>query len=333
MRRTVLLALVRSLAGLTASAFGSPLARAADPTQGVARLAFVGAGTPFTAPHGVAAFWGRLRELGWVKNQNLLVEERWAEGQFDRLPALMAEVVALKVDVIVTYNTPSAIAAKHATSTIPIVSALMADPIKSGLAASLAHPGENLTGFSMAWAEGVQGKYLELLHDTVPRLSTVAVILHPANPAQVDAVKYLKNIAPMRRLKVIAVEVTERESLESAFEQARKQAQAAILLPSPMLLANRQLVAALAVSQRLPVMYELRDFVDAGGLMAYTPDPNVMFRRAAEYADKILRGARPGDLPIEQPTQYELVVNLKAAKALGITIPESILLRANEVIK
>jgi len=331
--RRVLLVLACSLAGLTTAVLGSAPTPAAEPTPKVAHIAFVGSGTPTTAPHGVAAFWERLRELGWVRDQNLVVEERWADGRMERLPALMADVVGLKVDVIVTYNTPSGIAAKKATASVPIVDAIMGDPLHAGLVDSLGRPGGNLTGLSAAWGEGIPGKWLELLQETVPQIASVAVILDPANPVHLSIVETLRTGAPARHLTLRLIEVREAKALDLAFRQAQRQAQAAVVLPSPTLLAYQRQVTALAAKHRLPAVYTMRDYVDAGGLMAYGPDFAAMFRRAADYVDKILRGAKPGDLPVEQPTKFELVVNLKAAKALGITIPESILLRADEVIR
>jgi putative tryptophan/tyrosine transport system substrate-binding protein len=277
-------------------------------------------------------FWNRMRELGWVKGQNLIVDERWADGRYDRLPALMAEVVGRRVDVLVTSTTVAAIAAKNATSTIPIVDALMGDPVGTGLVVSLARPGGNLTGLSMGWTQGMAGKWLELLQETVPRLSTVAVIADPDRPMSREQTKRLEAVAPARALKIRVIAVRRPEALDGAFEQAQRTAQAVLVLADQNML-DQQHVAALAAQHRLPDMHVLREFVDAGGLMAYAPDVHEMYRRAADYVDKILRGAKPADLPVEEPTKFVLVVNLKTAKALGITIPESILLRADEVIR
>jgi putative ABC transport system substrate-binding protein len=331
--RRVLLILVCGLAGLSADALDPRLARAADPAQTVVRVGFVSPQSPATAPRGINAFWDRLRELSYVEGQNLVIEARWAENRYDRLPALMTEVLGRKVDVLVTYSTPAAIAAKNATSTVPIVVALMGDPIRSGLAASLARPGGNLTGLSGGFAEGFADKWLELLQETVPRLSTLAAIENPDTPIARDLARDLEAIAPTRRLKLRLIEVREKAALDRAFEQAARKAQAVLLLPDPMLSAHRKQITELAAKHRLPTIYFVRDFVDAGGLMAYAPHEAVIFRRAADYVVKILKGTKPGDIPIEQPTRYELVVNLKTAKALGITIPESILLRADEVIR
>jgi putative ABC transport system substrate-binding protein len=297
------------------------------------RLGFVSPEAPSTTIRGISAFWDRLRELGWVEGQNLDIERRWAEGRIDRLAALMNEVIERKVDVLVTYSTPGAVAAKNATSTVPIVVAVMGDPIGSGVAASVARPGGNLTGLSLEWGEGIAGKWLELLQETVPRLSTVAVVANPDSKLARDLMKELDAIAPTRGLKLQFFRVREPEALDSAFKRARRAAQAVLVLADPLTVHHKREITGLAAKYRLPGMYALLDFVDSGGLMAYGVDTTVLFRHAADYVDKILKGARPADLPIEQPTQFALAINLKTAKALGLTIPESILLRADEVIQ
>ena len=307
--------------------------RVAHAEQNPLRLGFVGPGSPSTAPRGLQAFWTRLRELGYVEGQNLIVEAGWAEGNLDHQPRLMSDVLGRKVDVLVTYGTVAAIAAKAATGTVPIVGAIMGDPIGSGLAASLARPGGNLTGLSAGYAEGMAGKWLELLHECVPSLSTIALIENPDNPWHRANARELERLAPARHLKVIVVDVRHPDALDRAFDQARSSAQGVVVLNEAFLVASKQRVVALAAKHGLPTLYTLRDFVEAGGLMSYAPDFAVMFRRAAEYVDRIVKGARPADLPIEQPTQFELVVNMKTAKALGVTIPESILVRADELIR
>jgi len=331
-RRRALYFLTGALAGLTANALGSRVTRAAEPTQSVVRLGAVWP-VPSAATPGTSALWERLRELGYVKGQNLVVEERWADGRLDQLPALTADVLGHKIDVLITSGTPAAIAAKNGTSTVPIVAVVMGDPIGSALATSLARPGGNLTGFSLGWAGGMAAKWLELLQETVPRLSTVAVIEDPDNPFIRDVAKELEAIAPTRGLKLRFIDVRGHAALDRAFEQAARTAQALLVFPDSVVMAHRNEIIVLAAKRRLPAMYGVRDFVEAGGLMAYTPDFAVLFRRAGDYVDKILRGAKPGDLPIEQPTRYALIVNLKTAKALGLTVPESILLRADEVIR
>jgi putative ABC transport system substrate-binding protein len=332
-RRPLLLAIACSFAAPVAAVLQSLAARAAESGGRVVRLGFVGPGSPSTDPRGIAAFKERLRELGYVEGQNLVIEARWADGQFDQLPELMAEVIAEEIDVLVTYSTMPALAAKKATSTIPIVVAVMAEPLRTGLATNLARPSGNLTGLSMGWAEGIGGKWLELLQETVPRLSTVAVIANRDNPVEQDMTRELQAVAPTRRLKLRIIDARDPKALDRAFEQARRQAQAVLMIPDPRFVAQHERIVALAAKHRLPSIYGLREFVDAGGLMAYGPDRAAMFRRAADYVDKIIKGAKPGDLPIEQPTQFQLVINLKTAKTLGLTIPESILVRADEVIR
>ena len=293
--------LLHALALSFASGFAvlcSPLARAADAADKVARIAFVSPGSPSSHLQRVTAFWDRMRELGWVEGQNLAIEQRWAEGRMERLPALMREVLAYKPDVLVTSSTPGAVAAKNATSTVPIVNASMGDPIGTGLVPSLARPGGNLTGLSLEWGEGVAGKWLELLRETIPRLSAVAVVYQPDSPLNKVLVEELKNVAPALRIKLSFIGVREPEALEQAFKQARRTGQA-VLLPGDLFVEhhNRQIIA-LAAKHRLPVISGLRLFTDAGGLMSYGVDLIVQYRRAAEYVDKILRGARQGEFAL-----------------------------------
>jgi putative ABC transport system substrate-binding protein len=311
--------------------FTSSVSCAAEPAQKIVRVGFVDPYSSSSGFRGIGGFWQRLRDLGWVEGENMMVEARWADGRMDRLPALMNEVIGRKIDVLVTNTTPGAVAAKNATSAVPIVGVGMGDPIRTGLAASLARPGGNLTGLSAGLAEGMAGKWLELLQETVPHLSTAAVIANPDNAMARQMAGELQAIARTRGLKLQLIEVREPEALRSAFDQAGRKAQAVLVLPGQF--EQRWQITALAAKHRLPAIYTVREYVEAGGLMAYTPNFAVMWRRAADYVDKILRGAQPGELPIEQPTQFELVVNLQTAKALGITIPESILLRADEVIR
>jgi putative tryptophan/tyrosine transport system substrate-binding protein len=329
-RRCALLACALTAACGISVLFPSPV-RAAEAGQRVVRLGFVDVQSRSGATRSVAQFWERLHELGYAEGQNLVIEARWAEGRTDRLPALMAEVIGRKVDVLVTYSTPGAIAAKNATSTIPIVGVAMGDPVRTGLTSSLARPEGNLTGFSTGTGEGMVGKWLELLQETVPRLSTVTVIANQDNAMARELTRELQALAPKRDLKLQLIEGRESGALYRAFEGARRNGQAVLVLPGQ--LERRWLITALAAKHQLPAIYPLSDYVDAGGLMAYAPDFGVMWRRAADYVDRILKGAKPSELPIEQPTQYLLVVNLQTAKALGITIPESILLRADEVIR
>jgi putative ABC transport system substrate-binding protein len=320
------IALALTVAGLQYS-------HSAESGEKVVRLGFVDPHSPSSGLRGVDAFWQRLRELGWVEGKNLTVERRWAENRIDQLPAVMAEVIGRKVDVLVTYSTPAALAAKKATRTVPIVSAVMGDPVGTGEAQSLARPGENLTGLSLGWGQGIGGKWLELLQEMVPRLSRVAVLSNPDNPVSVSLAKELEAMAPTLRLRVRVLEARARNAFGAAISQAHREAQAMIVLPDPVSVGHRQEVAALAARYRVPTVYWAAEYVYSGGLIAYGVDHGRLFRRAADYVDKILKGANPAELPIEQPTQYVLVVNMKAARALGLTMPESILLRADEVIR
>ena len=313
---------------------GADFACAAAPAHKIVRVGFVHPQSPATATRGVRVFWDHLHELGYVEDQNLVIETRWAEGRTERLPALIAEVLASKVDVLVTYATQTTVAAKNATNTVPIVGVAVGDPISIGLAASVARPGGNVTGFAGWWAgEGIASKWVELLQETVPRLSHIAVIVNPDTAIARDLKKELQAAAPAHGPKLHFIEAREPATLASAFEQAAKVGQAILVLPSIVYSGHRWQVTALASKRRLPTIYYMRDFVDAGGLMSYGSDVALTWRRAADYVDKIVNGAMAGDLPFQQPTKLELVVNLQSAKALGITIPESILLRADEVIR
>ena len=331
MRRVTLLAWPIFFA--TALGLGALTGDAADSVDRIAHVGYVAPGSPSTTERQARAFWQRLRELGWIEGQNLIVETSWADNQRERLPALMADMIGRKVDVLVTYSIPGAAAAKQATRTVPIVVASMGDPIGAGLVESLARPGGNLTGLSTAWGGGIEGKWLELLQETVPRLSTVAVISNPDNPLNARLATDLSTIAVTRGLKLRVIDIRHLSELDRVFEQASRIAQAVLVLPDTITVTRPESVAALAAKRHLPSVYGFPVFVPLGGLMSYGPDPVSMYRRAADYVDKILRGAKPADLPIEEPTKFELVVNLKTAKALGITIPQSIMVRADAVIR
>ena len=306
---------------------------AEDQSERIFRVGFVAAQSPSTAPSGVGAFRDRLRELGYVQGQNLVIESRWAGDRYDRLPELVNEVIARNVDVLLVAATPAAIAATNATSEIPIVGLGLADPVRTGQASNLARPGANLTGLSMGWSEDVAGKWLELLRETVPHMSTVAVLANPDNPLTAELVRGLEVIAPAQGLEILPIEVRGPTGLDQAFAMAGRDAQGVLVLPDPIMAAHRVRLAALAAKHHLPAMYYLRDFVEAGGLMAYGPELSVMSRRAGDYIDKILKGADASDLPIEQPREYLLVVNLNTANDLGLSVPESVLVRAGEVMR
>ncbi len=283
-----------------------------------------------------AAFLQGLRDLGYVQGRNVMIEYRDARGQLERLPGLAAELVALNVDVIVAPLSPAALAAKHATKTIPIVFAVAPDPVTDGLVTSLARPGGNLTGLSNLSPELV-GKRLELLKRAVPGIVRLAVLWHPGSipeRTEKDMLKDADVAAQTLRVRLQMVEVRSPEDFESAFsDMTRARAGAMTLVGGNMFFAARGRLVDLAAKNRLPAVYSGRDYVEAGGLMSYGPDDADSFRRAAAYVDKILKGAQPGDLPVEQPTKFELVINLKTAKALGLTIPPSLLQRADQVIE
>jgi putative tryptophan/tyrosine transport system substrate-binding protein len=316
------------------SVLGVPLAGEAQQPGKVPRVGFLGPrsrsdGTPY-----LDAFLQGLRELGWVEGQNIAIEYRFAEGRLDRLAALAAELVRLKVDVILAASTPPAVAAKSATSTIPIVMATSADPVELGLVASLARPGGNVTGLSFSVALDVVGKELELLKETVPKVRRVAVLWNPANPGNTLAMKTLRNTARSLSVQLQLLEARSPNEFEAAFAaMAREGAGALLVVPDSIFGLHRARLQDLAAKSRLPAMYGLREHTEAGGLMSYAVDLRDSFRRSATYVDKILKGAKPADLPVEQPTKFELVINLKTAKALGLTIPQSVLLRADEVLQ
>ena len=318
---------------VSAAAVGPLQALVAMADNRVRRLGFVHSGSASNTFSAETTFWERLRELGWIEEDNLFVVRRFADGRYDRLPGLVAEVISQHVDVIVVRDTPAAIAARNATSTLPIVAAGIGDPLRSGLVASLARPGGNLTGLSLQLAEGIPGKWLELLQESIPRLSTVAVIFNADNPAAVQSAQALSKATSERGLKLLSIDVRRESEYDRAFQKARQQVQAVVVVPDPLANDLRKPIAALAARYRIPAVYGLSDFVEAGGLISYGPVLRAGWRRAAEYVDRIFMGAKPGDLPIELLSSFELVINLKAAKALSISIPQSILGRADRVIK
>ncbi|TMG87141.1 MAG: ABC transporter substrate-binding protein [Betaproteobacteria bacterium] len=274
-----------------------------------------------------------MRELGYVEGRNLIIDYRWAAEKEEQLPALAAELVALNVEVIVTSATPAVNTAKRATSTIPIVMAAVADPVGSGLVASLGHPGGNVTGMTLLSTD-LAGKRLQLVREIIPRAKRIAVLALGGLSATPLLLAAMRAAGQTMDLELITQLVTKPEELPSAFTEFQKAgAHALIVQVSPLTLDQRDTIVEQAAQHRLPAMYDVRPFVDAGGLVAYGPDLVEMYRRAAVYVDRIFKGAKPGDLPIEQPTKFEFVINIKTAKALGLTIPPSVLLRADEVIQ
>jgi putative ABC transport system substrate-binding protein len=318
-----------SLLGRAAVAW--PLAARAQQPGKLPTVGFLGS-TPSTESQRVAAFVQRLRELAWIDGRNLAIEYRWAEGRNERYAAIAAEFVRLKVDVIVTVATPPTLAAKQATAVIPIVFAAVSDPVGTGLVASLARPGGNVTGLANQISD-TSGKKLELLREVVPGLRRLAILANVSNPASVLEMGEAHATARTLGLEVTTSEIRRAEDIAPAFEALKERADALYLCPDPLMNTNRTRINILAVGARLPTMHGLREYVEAGGLMSYGPNLPDQFRRAAEFVDKILRGAKPADLPVEQPTKFDLIINLTTAKALGLELPPTLLARADEVIE
>jgi len=296
------------------------------------RIGYLGSGgLADTAPR-FNVFRQALRDLGYIEGQTVVIESRWAEGQIERLPGLAAELVKLKVDVIVAASTPDALAAKNATQTIPIVFATSGSPV-GALVASIARPGGNVTGLSLVGPELV-ARQLQLLKESVPKASRVAVLENPDNPYTAVMMKEVETAARSLGVQIRFLELRSGDAPDTAFSGlARERPHALLVLFDPLLTRQRARIAELANKHRLPSMYPHREYAEAGGLMAYGASLTDLYRRAATYVDKILKGARPADLPVEQPTKFELVINLGTARSLGLTIPQSVLLRTDETIK
>jgi len=310
--------------------------RPADAQQAgkVYRVGYLSTPTRESVEHGLAAFLRTLRGLGWIEGQNLIIEYRWAEGNVELLPGLAAELVRNKVDVIVAPAGSAALAAKNATSSIPIVMIFPSDPVEMGLVASLRRPGGNITGTTFTPGPEIFGKQLQILKEAIPRASRLAILSNPADPSFALQMREVEATARSLRIRLQHVEAKGPEEFESAFAaMARERADALLVGGTSTFLAHRTRLAELAVKGRLPTMYSFRENVEAGGLMAYAVNMADFVGRSAVYVDKILKGAKPADLPIEQPTKFELIINLKAAKALGITVPQALVLRADEVIQ
>jgi len=297
----------------------------------IPRIGILGARSAAQSADRISAIRQGLSELGYIEGKNITFEYKWAEGKVERLPDLAAELVNLNVDVIVTYTTPAIKAVTQATKTIPIVMAAVGDPVAAGFVASLARPGGNVTGLSNRSPE-LGGKRLEILKEVFPKLSRVAVIWNP--DAHTFALKELERVAPSLRVELRPADVRAIKDIASAFETASKvRANGLITLPNSLLVDQRAEIVSLALKKHLPAIYPSREIADAAGLMAYGPDINANYRRAAVYVDKILKGTKPADLPVEQPMKFEFIVNLKAAKQIGLTIPPNVLVRADRVIR
>ena len=322
--------------GLVAAALIFAQPAMAQPASKVYRLGYLSLGSStasYTRP--LDAFRQGLRDLGWIEGRNIVIEYRWAEGRVDRLPSLAGELIRLKVDVIVAAPTPPTVAARDATQTIPIVGVSLTEPVAIGLIRSLARPGGNVTGTTYGVDTGIFGKQLELLKDVVPKVERVAVLINPgSSPSQPLILDGIKAAARSLGLELRMLEARQPGEFDRAFAAMANERAGALLVPGdPMHFLHRAQLADSALKSSLPSMSTQWQWAEAGGLMSYGPSIPDMYRRAATYVDKILRGARPGDLPVEQPTKFELVINLKTAKALGLTIPAAVRARADELIE
>ena len=305
----------------------------AQQTKKVPRIGFLGNSTAALEVNLVGPFRDGLRDLGYVEGQNILIEYRWAEGKYERFPALIAELIASKVDVIVTAGTPATQAYQKARTSIPLVMVAVGDPVGTGIVASLNRPGGNITGLTSISPE-LEGKRIELLREVVPKLSHIAVMWNPRNAYHAIENKEVETAAAALRMKVLYLGIEAQEQIGNAFAQILKERPGALLvLADRVFLHNRALIMDFAAKHRLPGVYAYLELVEAGGLMSYGPSYADMHRRAATYVDKILKGAKPADLPVERPMKFELVVNLKAAKQIGLTIPPNVLARADRVIR
>jgi ABC-type uncharacterized transport system substrate-binding protein len=298
----------------------------------VATIGLLGTGSAAAQSQWTAAFVQRMRELGWVEGNNLAIEYRWAAGRTERLSELASELVRLKVDVIVTHNTPGPLAAKQATSTIPIVFATAADPVGTGIVTSLARPGANVTGLSSQTPD-VAGKRLALMREIVPGLHRLAVLADTDNPYVKLDVAHLRQAGAGLGVEITTFEMRRDEDIDLAFQALKGSAQALYVPPTPIATVNRIRINTLALAAHVPTSHGVREYVEGGGLMSYGPNWPRMWGRAADFVNKILRGAKPGDLPIEQPTKFDFVINLTTAKALGLTVSDKLLALADEVIE
>jgi putative ABC transport system substrate-binding protein len=323
----------REFIALLGGATGAwPLVAGAQQPRKLPTIGFLGANNATFERASTDTFVRRLRELGWIENQTVAIEYRWAEGRNERFAEIAAEFIRLKVDVILTYATPSSIAAKKATATIPIVFAAAGDPVGTGLVASLARPSGNITGLSIQQTD-LASKRLEILREVFPALRTVAILVDSGSPNSVLEMGEAQAAAGKLGLAVIKSEVRRAEDIAPAFDALKGGADALYVCSSPVVTTNRIRLNSLALGARLPTVYGFREFTVTGGLMSYGPSLPSLFHRAAEFVDKILRGTKPADIPVEQPTKFDLVVNLTTAKVLSLTIPETFLWRADEIIE
>jgi putative tryptophan/tyrosine transport system substrate-binding protein len=321
----------RKFIALLGSAAAWPLAARAQQAGKLPTVGMLGSSLAAFS-YWLPALLQRLRELGWIENRTMAIEYRWTEGRNERYAQLAAELVRLKVDVIVALGSPAIVAAKQATAVIPIVFPLASDPVGDGLVASLARPGGNITGLSNEQPD-LAGKRLEILRELVPGLSRLGYIANVNNPTAMGNVHEVEEAAAKLALQIMPLDVKRAEDIAPAIETIKGRAQALYVVGDPLIADNQIQINTLALAARLPTMHGSRSYVASGGLLSYGPNYSDLFRRAGEYLDKILKGAKPADIPVELPTRIELMVNLKTAKAIGLTIPESFLLRADEVIE
>ena len=322
----------REFITLLGGAASWPLAARAQQAATLPTIGYLGASPPEVASQWTAAFVQRLRELGWIEGRTIAIEYRWADGRSERFAEIAAEFVRLKVNLIFTYSTPSVVAAKQVTSSIPIVFPTAGDPVGNKLVVSLARPGGNVTGLSTQQTD-TASKRIELFREVVPGLHRLAILANVGSSNAVVDMDEVRVVADTLGLGVVRSEIRRAEDIVPAFEALRGRADALYVCADPLVTTKRVHINTLALGMRLPTMYAFRAFVDAGGLISYGPNFPDLFRRAAEIVDKILRGTRPADIPVEQPTKFDLVINLITAKALGLTVPPTLLARADEVIE
>jgi len=325
---------VGCIATLILSLLVVPLTSQAQRPTTIPRIGFIGPSSATAAGHFLDAFRQGLRDLGYVEGETIAVEVRWAEGVADRFPDLIAELIRLKVDVLVVGAAAGALAAKQAEMTTPVVFTAVTDPVGLGIIGNLARPGGNITGVALALGEGFSGKWVELLKEAIPTVAKVAVLQNPTHPIAAVSLREMQAAGQALGVRLRLFEARDHRELEDALARLEQEdAEALLVTPDPLFGFHRRRIVEFAARRQWPSMFVRREFVDAGGLMAYGPSFSESFRRAAYYVDRILKGTKPADLPVEQPMKFELVINLKTAKALGITMPPSLLLLADEVIQ
>jgi putative tryptophan/tyrosine transport system substrate-binding protein len=322
----------REFITLLGGAAAWPLRARAQQPRKLPTIGFLGATTPLLQTQWTAAFVQRLGELGWIEGRTIAIEFRWGEGSRERYAPIIAEFLRLKVDVIVTHGSAAVLAAKQATSVVPIVFPVESNPIENGIVASLARPGGNITGLSLQRAD-TTAKRIELLREIVPSLRRLAILVNIDSPTGILEAGEVQTTAQRLGLEVAKSEIRQSDDIAPAFESFKGRVEALYVAAEPLVFVNRVRISTLAVGARLPTIFAVREYIDAGGLLSYGPNFTDLFRRAADLVNKILRGTKPADIPVEQPTKFDLVINLKTAKALGLTVPHNLLVLADEVIE